>query len=159
MKIPRVHMSVKMKEKLLKSVLDETEDKKKTAAAIADTVLHKLAMSDAQREEFVRDVGNHLAVYGGQDASEIVPPGALRKRIEEISQGSSKQLQHGLLGAAGGAVSSAGLGMLAATLAGGKSQAGWGALSGLPGGLAGYGYYKDRQRRNELREALDKHTD
>ncbi len=151
-----------MKEKLLDAVIGgveaDTKGKKKTAAVIADTVLYKMAMSADKREEFVNDIANHLSVFGGQDTSDIVPPGALRNRIAAISQGSSKQLQHGLGGAAGGAAAGAGLGLLAATLAG-RKNVGVGALSGIPAGLAGYAYFKDRQRRNELREALDKHTD
>jgi len=142
----------------VKALQDDDEASKKTASAIADTVLLKLAqLSEGDIEDLTEDIGTQLAVYGGQQAAQVVPPGALRRRIAALEEGSPSQTLAGLGGGLGGAAAGAGLGMLTSRIAKGPRGGRYGALSGIPGALAGYAYFKDRQRRKELQELLKAH--
>lgn len=174
----KVRVPLTIKEKIVKKVLPEGVDLKtvpatiiekiklepeeekpeKKASDIADQVLSKLALDPKSREQLVDDIGNRIAVFGGEDASELAPPGELRRQIAQIGEGSREQLLHGLGGALGGGAMGAGIGALTSAIALGKNRAALGTLSGIPGALAGYGVFKDRQRRKELRDLLDKNA-
>ena len=136
----------------------------KTASDIADQVLLKLAqlqrkpISLEELSQLEQDIGNALAVSGGQEASKIVPDVRLRKGIQELEKGSPAQTRAGLGGGVAGGILGGGAGMIINALSRGRAKAPLGLLSAIPGAMAGYGFGKEKQRRKELREVLGTHV-
>lgn len=125
----------------------------KTASSIAESVLTKLAalhrkLPPAKHEEYVEDLANQMAL-GRKD---VIPPSAAR--LKEILHGTHGQSLAGVAGAAGGGLLGAGLGAASMAWRRGGRAAPLGLFMGIPGGVSGYLYGKNLQRKKELREYI-----
>lgn len=126
----------------------------KTAAQDAYAAWQKTALQRKEVEELARDLGEQMSVYGLPSTLEALPSQALKRRVQEVEAGSDAQTLAGIGGALGGGAAGAGIGALTTGLAKGRHAAPFGALSGIPGALLGFSYFKDLQRRRELEKAL-----
>ncbi len=104
------------------------------------------------------DLSHKMTMHGADEATQVVPPGYVRDRMQEIDEGNAEQQIGGAIGATGGGLLGAGAGALLTGLAKGKKGAKWGLLGGIPGAITGYGVGRqgvaDRQLLTMLQEEL-----
>jgi hypothetical protein len=123
------------------------------ASDIAETVLTKLAalhrkLPPEKHEEYVKDLADQMAL----GRKEVIPPSAAR--LKEILHGTHRQSLAGVAGAAGGGLLGAGVGAASMAWRRGGRSAPLGLFMGIPGGVSGYLYGKNLQRKKELREYI-----